>query len=514
MIGVDIGTTNCKICLFSLPSYRMIDQSVFQTPKFEIGDETDFDIESIWLQVKSSLLEVGGKVGRQKIKAISIASIGESGVLLNQEDEVIGPAIAWYDTRTVKQETNLREKLGMEKVYDITGLPSHSNYSVNKIKWIRDHVEGASAEQSAVWLSISGYLAYKLCGEKRTEYSLASRTLALSIKERTWSEEILHVLEESQTLFPPFVEGGEPIGCVLTTVAPELAGIPVAIAGHDHMVGSIATELLDEEGMVNSTGTTEGLLTLQKEPQLNEGFRRAHLSNGIHVLPNYHTIFASLPTAGLVVEWVKKIFHLSDNQMKREIEELTNNYLNGSSLGTDLVFIPHLRGSGPPDRLFYTRGNFYGMTDQTTRSEIILAVFEGLCFELKKLQLTMENLLNKPFHEIKVIGAAAKNELWLQLKADILQREIVVYENEENVARGAAMVAALKMDVLKKEEIRHLVTFRRYFPNDKRAQYYQRKYVENYKALSSLLTKWERERHHNESFVNSYHGTREDNRSL
>lgn len=498
MIGVDIGTTNCKICLFSLPNYQMVNQKVFPTPKFEVGDVTDFDIDTIWTEVKSGLLEVGGNVGRDWIKAISIASVGESGVLLNQENTVIGPSIAWYDTRTVKQEIYLREKLGKDELYCITGLPSHSNYSVNKIKWIREHVDGASTERSTVWLSISGYLAYKLCGVKRTEYSLASRTLALSIKERTWSNEILHVMEESHTLFPPFVEGGEPIGQVLSAVGPELAGVPVAIAGHDHMVGSIATELFDEEGLLNSTGTTEGLLALQKEPQLNEGFRRAHLSNGIHVLPNYHTIFASLPSAGLVVEWFKKVFHLSDLQMNREIEELTINYLNGRAYGTELVFIPHLRGSGPPDRLFYTKGNFYGITDQTTRSDMLQALFEGLCFELNKLLLTMEKLLNKPFHEIKVIGAASKNKLWLQLKADILQREIVVYENEENVARGAAMVAALKMNVLKKEEIQHLVTTRRYFPNDQRAQYYKKMYVENYEAVSSLLTKWERERHHNE----------------
>src|SRR5699024_9178217 len=86
------------------------------------------------------------------------------------------------------------------------------------------------------------------------------------------------------------------------------------------------------------------------------------------------------------------------------------------------IFIPHLRGSGPPIRSTSSKVMIYGLTDQSTDSDILFSMIAGLCFELKQLIYVYEQ----------------------HLKADILQAEIIAYKDEESVAKGAAMLSAWK----------------------------------------------------------------------
>ena len=108
------------------------------------------------------------------------------------------------------------------------------------------------------------------------------------------------------------------------------------------------------------------------------------------------------------------------------------------------IFIPHVRGSGPPRRSIDSQGLFYGITENTTKEDMLLIIFQSLCFELKNLLSSIEGLRKEDFEEIRVIGSACKNKLWLRLKADILERKILVCKADEAVSRGAAILGAYK----------------------------------------------------------------------
>ena len=148
-----------------------------------------------------------------------------------------------------------------------------------------------------------------------------------------------------------------------------------------------------------------------------------------------------------------------------------------------------MRGSGPPKRSVKTKALFYGITEGTTKEELLLIIFQGLCFELKNLLDSIEELTVQKFSEIKVIGAACKNRLWLKLKADILGRDIAAYEIEEAVSKGAAILGAYKNGYIKDLNITEKSeTIRKIKPDKRAAEYYNKIFNEIYKPFYNFKT--------------------------
>lgn len=492
-IGIDIGTTNCKVCLFHIPSLELANQYSFRTPKIVDGENTDFDVRLIWEGVLHGLKTITNTLSTtEEIAAVAVASVGEAGVLLDANDNVVGPTLTWYDTRPKQQLENIISAMDIEHIYEITGIPAHSNYSINKIKWLQDNI--SSAQQGRKWLCLAEYIAFKLSGVKRSEYSLASRTMALNIAEMNWDEQLITAAELSPSLFSPLVHAGVAIGTITSDVA-ERIGLStkthVAIAGHDHMCGSVAVGLTSEDQILNSTGTTEGLLVVTEAVNNTDRFFRARVSNGVHVLPGLHSLYASLPSAGYAIEWFRNLFELDMPAFLRMVETLRNEQDLVMASALDGIFIPHLRGSGPPDRNTWSRALIYGLDDKSRPEDVLRFVFQGLCFELRNLLDLYETLTGKHYHVVNVIGAACKNPYWLQLKANILNREIVACNVNEAVSKGAAILAAKAAGVdveplsgTGEEETR------RYLPESDAVAHYQAIYTQVYKPLyeSKMLT--------------------------
>jgi sugar (pentulose or hexulose) kinase len=486
-IGIDIGTTNCKICLFKAPDFTLVSKYSFITPKINSGETSDFDIEKLWNGIEKGLEKAAKSVENpSEIKHISVASVGEAGVLTDSAGNVKGPVMTWYDTRTAKISKDIIKRTGRKKIYEITGLPAHSNYSLNKILWIKTHIGEFSGDYK--WLCMAEYMTYKLTGIKKSEFSLASRTMALDIKKKKWSEDILKAEFPEQDIFPEMGESGVAAG-VITEETAKKTGLAktttVSTAGHDHMCGSTAAGIHDDRDILNSTGTTEGLLFLKNRPELGEDFYNANFSNGIHVLKDLYTVYSSLPSAGYAIEWFKNEYNITDDEFIRMTEKLyekiTDKNYKPKSEG---IFIPHLRGSGPPKRSTKSKALIYGITDQTTKEELLLIIFQGLCFELKNLLNTIEELTFHKFEEIKVIGAACKSRLWLKLKADILNKNILAYEIDEAVSKGAAMLGAYKNGYIK--DLRIIgedKDIKKIKPDKKAAEYYNKIFSDIYKAF-------------------------------
>jgi len=443
-IGIDIGTTNCKVCLFQTPNFELIDHYSFRTPKLIDGENTDFDAGLIWKGIVYGLKKIISASDKHvSVSAIAVASVGESGVLLDNQDNIIGPVLTWYDTRPKTQLEEILNVLSNQHIYSVAGIPAHSNYSLNKIKWLLDNIKDSANGEK--WLCLAEYIAFKLSGVKRSEYSLASRTMALNLENQQWDHDIIEKAGVSPSLFSPLIRAGQAIGHITDDVA-ALTGLSsdalVAIGGHDHMCGSVAIGLNNEDQILNSTGTTEGLLVVTQTSNTSQAFYNARVSNGMHVLPELNTLYASLPSAGYAIEWFRTLFELDMPTFLRLVEVLNDQKEADSAQNLDGIFIPHLRGSGPPLRATWSKALIYGLDDKSRPVDILRSIFVGLCFELKNLLDTYETLTQKHYPIVNVIGAACKNPYWLQLKATILNREIVACNVDEAVSKGAAMLAA------------------------------------------------------------------------
>lgn len=497
-IGIDVGTTNCKVCLFQIPTFELVSQQSFKTPKIADGEFTNFDMVAIWSGIVDALQKVSQSLSSTgSISAIAVASVGEAGVLLDDNDMIIGPALSWFDTRPKYQLKAIVAALGYEDIYKITGIPAHSNYSVNKIKWLQENIPDAI--NACKWLCLAEYIAFKLSGIKRSEYSLASRTMALNIEHKAWDNALLAKAEIPVTLFSPLVYAGTPIG-PLTAAVGELTGLSintqVAIAGHDHMCGAVAVGLNNEGQILNSTGTTEGLLVVTEAINTHSDFFQARVSNGVHVLQGMHSLYASLPSAGYAIEWFRDLFELDMAAFLRLVDVLSEQRETAATANRDGIFIPHLRGSGPPDRTTWSKALIYGLDDKSRPEDILRFIFQGLCFELKNLLDTYQSLTGKPYPVVNVIGAASKNPYWLQLKASILDREVVAYNIEEAVSKGAAMLAAKAAGVdISTVDVTCGEMLSRYRPEPEEVAHYQALYAEVYQPLYGCKMLAERRRY-------------------
>lgn len=495
-IGIDVGTTNCKVCLFQIPTFELVSQHSFKTPKIVDGDFTNFDMAAIWSGIVNALQQVSQLLdSTESVSAIAVASVGEAGVLLDANDNIIGPVLTWFDTRPKSQLTAITAALGYEDIYKITGIPAHPNYSVNKIKWLQQNIPGAI--NACKWLCLAEYIAFKLSGVKRSEYSLASRTMALNVEHKMWDSQLLSKAEIPATLFSPLVYAGTSIG-QLTAEVCELTGLSaitqVAIAGHDHMCGAVAVGLTSEEQILNSTGTTEGLLVVTESINTTREFFQARVSNGVHVQQGMHSLYASLPSAGYAIEWFRNLFELDMAAFLSLVDALSEPDETATNL--DGIFIPHLRGSGPPDRATWSKALIYGLDDQSRPKDILRFIFQGLCFELKNLLDTYQSLTGKPYPVVNVIGAASKNPYWLQLKASVLNREVIAYNIEEAVSKGAAMLAAKAVGVdISHVEVTSDEMLSRYQPVPQDVDRYQALYTEVYQPLYGSKMLAERRRY-------------------
>jgi len=440
-VAIDIGTTNTKISLYNLDNLKTEDTEKFRTYKINDDYGELFDVASIYKEIVKVINQFA-KEHPGNIDSINIASIGEVGVLLDNNFERVTDAIAWYDSRSSEFIERLTEK-EKEKIYRITGLPAHTNYVVSKIKWLYEYA-GINKSSQYVWAHISDYIAYLLTGKLNTEYSLASRTMAYNIQEKDWSDEILDIFKiRNFVTFPEVISSGETVGYTDKSVVKALKNetIAVKISGHDHMVGADGINLKENE-LLNSTGTTEGLLYVSSDSHISLKNYEKYLSSGIHVNPKLYTLFSSIPTGGVIFEWFQNLFNINFKNFVELSKELYIEYTKGErNLIDALMIIPHLNGSGSPFKNNSSKGMFYGMTTNTNRKDILFGILVGLSLELAYVS---KNFPLENVDRIIVIGPATKNRLWLQLKADFLNKELVSVNVDEAVSLGALGISSEK----------------------------------------------------------------------
>lgn len=435
---IDIGTTNCKVSCYCCHDASVLEVRKFQTPKKESVSGVDFDIEALWQALRRVMAELVSS-SPLPVTDISIASFGESGVFVDEQGAILTPMLAWYDRRGEAYLASLSES-DYEELYAITGLPPHSNYSAFKMRWLLD-TYALHERKDICWLHAPEVLLWRMTGEKRTEISLASRTLCLDIASRSWSRKAAAMLGIPFHVLAPLIRPGQVAGWVTSELKKELGfghDVKVTLAGHDHMVGARALQMQPGD-VLNSTGTTEGILLLNTRPTLNPQARRDKLANGCYSDGELFTLFASLPIGGYAFEWLQKTFRLAAEEVESALEKAGQHYLHPSWSADQVpVFIPHLRGSGSPNKNRHTRGLLFGLTDSLDAKTLIESVFIGLAMELAHCYACFNIPVGTP---LKVIGPAVKNPFWLQLKADVLLCPIEAITFDETVSVGALMMA-------------------------------------------------------------------------
>ncbi len=448
LVGVDVGTTNVKAVVYEPTGQAVASGSVPTLTHYPRSGSAHYVASELWEQVVAALRGALGQLapGRHaEIGSIAVTSMGESGVPLDTHGEPMFDVIAWFDTRSERQADALADRFGRESLFAASGLSLQPIWSLCKLLWLRD-LEPHAFTRTVRWLNVADYIAYRLSGVHATDYSLASRTHALLIRERRWNEALLLELGLRVDLFAPLVESGTRLGPITPEAAQE-TGLPtstvVAAGGHDHVCGALAAGVVEPGTILNSIGTAEALFLPLLQPIADPALGEQGYTQGAHVVPNRYYAFGGQYTSGAAIDWMRSIVG-SDVPYADLIAEASAT--PPGSLG--VCFLPHLRMAAPPHDDPHPGGAFIGLSTDAKRGTLVRALFEGLAFESRaSLDPLLEHASLSPPAEIVAIGGVTRNDLLMKIKASILNRPITVAGVEEATTLGAAILGGLGAEI-------------------------------------------------------------------
>ncbi len=441
LTGLDVGTTNIKALIFT-PDGHPVAQASLPTPAHSPQPGwAYYKPEELWQTTAAALRQATAQVDARRIVSIAVASMGEAGVPLDAANQPLYPAIAWFDARTHPQAAWLDQTIGKDRLFAVTGLSLQPIFGLCKLLWLKQN-EADIFARAVRWLNIADYIAFRLSGQQATDYSLASRTLALDITRRQWSQDILAQAGIGADLYAPLCPSGTPLG-VVTPEAAAATGLPetaqVAAGGHDHVCGALAAGVTQPGVALNSLGTSETVFVSLEKPLAAPNLGRQGYTQGAHVVAGLYYVFGALYTAGACVEWFRSA--LADSRDYAALIAEAEAVPPGSE---GLCFLPQLQLASPPYDDPLARGAFIGLSTETSRAAMFRAVMEGTAYDSR---LMLESLLAyegvPELQAIHAIGGATRNALWMQIKASVLNRALNVTQVSEAASRGAAMLGGL-----------------------------------------------------------------------
>ncbi|MGA9578850.1 MAG: glycerol kinase GlpK [Terrimicrobiaceae bacterium] len=450
LLALDQGTTSSRALVIDYSgSVLAVSQKEF-TQIFPQPGWVEHDANEIWasqIGVAADALATAN-IHPKEIAAIGITNQRETAVIWDRKTgDPIFDAIVWQDRRTASFCDQMRAD-GLESfVQERTGLVIDAYFSGTKVRWLLDNVPGARerAERGELAFgTIDSWLVWTLTDGKVhvTDETNASRTMFFNIHTRDWDDDLLKMLNVPRSILPAVKSSSEVYGETVGT----LEGIPIAgIAGDQQ--AALFGQMCTKPGMVKNTYGT-GCFML-----MNTGSKPIASKNKLLTTIGWrqggqtdYALEGSVFVAGAVVQWLRD--GLGIIRTSPEIEELAGSVPDSG----DVYLVPAFAGLGAPHWDAYARGAIVGLTRGTTAAHIARAALEGIAFQVVDILGAMEADSGIQLAELRVDGGASKNNLLMQLQADLLGVPVVRSRNTETTALGAAYLAGLAVDFYKSKD--------------------------------------------------------------
>lgn len=432
-IGIDLGTSAVKLVL--MKSDGSIESVVSKSYDLYFPNPgwSEQNPEDWWDATLEGLKELTKNCDKTQIAGISFGGQMHGLVILDEEDRVIRPAILWNDGRTQKQTDYLNNVIGKEKLSANTANIAFAGFTAPKIMWIKENEPQNFSRIEKVMLP-KDYIAYKLSGVYSTDYSDASGTLLLDVKNKCWSQTMIDICGITEKNLPELYESYEVTGTLRPEIALEL-GFPekckiVAGAG-DNAAAAVGTGTVGE-GKCNISLGTSGTIFISSE-SFNVDQNNA-LHSFAHADGYYHLMGCILSAASCNKWWVENIIESKDyNEVLGGISEYGEN---------PVIFLPYLMGERSPHNNPNARGVFIGMSMDTTQKQMSQAIMEGVAFAIRD-SFEVAKSLGIRITRTNLCGGGAKNASWRKIMANVLGIKVDILKTEEGPGLGAAMLAAV-----------------------------------------------------------------------
>jgi len=498
LMGLDIGTTGTKANILNeegqllAGAYR---EYPLQHPR---SGWIELDPEQVWQAVREAVAEAVSQVPSDPVQAFATSVLGEAALPVDADGNVLGNSIIGFDNRASALFDKWIAGMNRAEIMQITGQPPSQMFTVVKLMWLKENRPDIFRKMTK-YLTFGSFAQLKMGLEPRTDYSMAARTMAFDIHEKTYSETICSAAGVSPDLFAPAVQTGEVVGRIGEMAAEEL-GLPkgcfVCAGSHDQPAGALGSGVTESGIAMDATGTVECFALAMKDPVINETMLNNNLPCYPHAAPGLYVSLAFNFTGGSLFRWARDTFAELEQQEAAKQDADVYDILaeEFDPEPTDLFVLPHFTMTGTPHMDPNPVGAIIGLTLSTTRGQFLRGILEGVSYEMK-LNLDILKQAGVAVKEFRAIGGGAKSDFWLQLKADMYNCPVVRLEVAEAASLGMAISAGVAVGTYSSaaEAAAALVKKKGTFmPDPQRADFYEGM-LKRYREIYPAVKAWQQE---------------------
>ncbi len=491
ILGLDIGTTSAKAVIFDR-SGKVISDAEGEYPLYHPQpgwSEQDPDeinraaIDAIGQAISKA------KVAPQELIGAGISSAMHALICVDADGQPLSASITWADARSVAQTESMRQGNGLD-FYLRTGVPVHPMSPFLKLMWMKE-TQYEPYLKATRFISIKEYLMHQWFGRYEVDYSVASATGLFNVHTLKWDQPALEWVGISEEQLSKVVPPTTLYQGMRSDVA-EAMGIPrdlpFAIGGSDGPLANLGIGAIEPEDVALTIGTSGAIRRMIPKPatdQQQNVFCYA-FSDDLWVMGGPSN------NGGIVFRWLRDTLgqhqvELAKQQGKDPYDLLTG-LANQIKPGTEgLLFLPYLHGERAPHWDAQARGSYVGLSSIHTTGHLLRAGLEGVLYNMYQIQETLERL-SGPTETILASGGFARSSLWLQMLADIFNKEVLVPESHQSSAWGACWTALYALnEVPSLKAIKQSIPMQQSIkPNETNAKVYRELY-QIYKGIYQAL---------------------------
>ena len=427
-VGIDLGTSSVKVLLLN-DNGECVSSATREYPLyFPHSGWSEQNPEDWYNQTIAALRELLSEIDSENVRSFSFSGQMHGLVLLDECDNVIRPALLWNDSRSQPQTDKLNED--KDFLFDSTANIAFAGFTLPKLLWVKENEAEIYSKISKIMLP-KDYVSYRLSGSFCTDVSDASGTLYFDVEKRSWSKDILERFGINANWLPEVLESDECAGNLKKEIAEELGlgEVKIIIGAGDNAAAAIGTGTVKDGNCNISLGTSGTIFTVSDKFSFD---RDSAIHSFCSASRNYHQMACILSAAVCCNWWVEKVLRDSYDEVLGKENRLGEN---------DVLFLPYLMGERSPLNDTKVRGMFYGMSLDTDKDDMSLAVLEGVAFALRHNIDIIRNMgIN--IEKSNICGGGTKNKLWLKIIANVLGIELNIPANQEGASLGAALLAA------------------------------------------------------------------------
>ncbi|SDJ26139.1 xylulokinase [Salimicrobium halophilum] len=490
LLAIDIGTSSAKCVAMNKKGELVAEAAEGYSTSRPHHQWVEQSPECWWTAVSHVIKKCVGKLEEPQVEGISLSGHMSALVLVDGSGSVLRPSILITDNRSTRQTEHLND-LYKEEFIKHTGNQPMNAFTAPKLLWVKENEPEIFAAIDKLMFP-KDYIRYKLTGEIGTDPTDAGNSLLLNVKERKWNEDLIQKVGLPNRIFPEIHESLTVFGYVSDEAARETGmvrrGTPVVTGGADMACSHIGTgAYLPGTSAITLSTSGQVVMSAEEIDEKKSGKVTYHPGAVMGTMYAMGTVF----TGGLGVEWGYKLLYdrkemnKGDYERIDELSEEMKRYPPGSE---GLVFLPFLVGSSTPYFDSKDRAAWIGLTIGQRKSLLLHSILEGITFNLQEnLHVLQGSRDEQP--DIFLGGGGSRNDVWVQMIADVTNSEVKRLISTDGSTMGAAIIGGVALSWFPsvEEALAEVVKAGEEFVPDVYKHYQYRNLFEGYQTLYKSL---------------------------